>query len=673
MAENMPARKLATIVALDVAGYSARTEADESATMAEVTALRPVIEAIAAAHGGRVFNSAGDGFMLEFGSTAGAVEAAEELAARCEPKVRVGVHVGDVTVQPNGDLLGHGVNVCARLMAQSQPGSVLISSDVRRMIRGPAAERFVSWGTIRLDKMSEILEAFGQKATAQAAAGPAAKASRQAKREELLLAVLPFDNLSTDPEMQFFSDGVSEEIMRQLMRGSKLKIVGRTSSFQFRGERKEAAAAALRCSHVLDGSVRRSASQVRVAAHLVEASSRTTLWSDRFEGDLSDIFAVQDRISESIANALQHTFSGVQRQSVDPTAYDFYLKGIQTTFVSEDLRPGIAALEQATALAPQLAEAWGKLAELRAHFRYHCPFEERETLALKISEEASRALALDPHNPAARLARLLLLPPWGHFLEAERIAGPLFHDEHTDGYTFQFAATHYMSVGRMRDAVAVARRGFELDALNPLASHLLGFCLWYDGQTAEAKRRTESALARAPDNHFSTINLILMAADAHDWEATAQLLAPERLAKYPLRQFDRWAHIYVELNKAATPQLRNRALDGLRKDFERTGYVDVPGLAIAAHFGSADEAHELAAKADFRPAGSADDQLGFDAYRPYFLFHAAWPEFRRDPRFARICARLGLVEYWRTTRQWPDCVEELKPFYDFKAECLKFA
>ncbi len=153
-------RKLATIVALDVAGYSARTEADEARTTAEVAALRKVIEAIAAKHGGRVFNTAGDGFMLEFGSSLAAVEAAAELAATCEPKVRVGVHLGDVVVQPNGDLLGHGVNVAARLMAKSDPGGALVSAMVRQTIRGPLVERLVSRGVMQLDKMAEKIEAF---------------------------------------------------------------------------------------------------------------------------------------------------------------------------------------------------------------------------------------------------------------------------------------------------------------------------------------------------------------------------------------------------------------------------------------------------------------------------------------------------------------------------------
>lgn len=665
MAESTPSRKLATIVAIDVAGYSARTEADEAKTTTEVAALRKLVDSIAEAHGGRVFNSAGDGFMLEFASSLSAVEAAQEFAERCEPKVRVGVHVGDVVVQSNGDLLGHGVNVAARLMARSGPGAVLVSADVRRMIRGPIAQRMVSRGMMQLEKMTETIEGFALQTGSPSIVLP------QPANAEPLLAVLPFDNLSNDPEMQFFSDGVSEEIMQRLMRGAKLRVVGRTSSFQFRGDRKQDAARALNCTHILDGSVRRAATNVRVSAHLVETGSHTTLWADRFDSGLGDIFAVQDEISENIASALQRTFSRVSSKAIDPAAYDLFLRGIQTAFVSESLQPGITRLEEVTHRAPQFAEAWGKLAELRAHFRFLQPYSERERLAAMVSADAREALTLDPHNPAARLALLLLLPPWGRFIEAEAIVDPLIQDAHTDGYTFQFSANHYMSVGRMRDAVVIARRGYELDMLNPLASHLLGFCLWYAGQNTEARRRTESALARLPDNHFSAINLILMAAEANDWAVVDGLMSPARLAQYPLRQFERSAIQYVAMARDASPKSRGRALDAMRRDFEKTGYVDLAALAIASHFGGADEAHEIAAAAKFRPAGDGRDQMGFDAYRTSFLFHAYWPEFRRDRRFAKICARLGLVDYWQTTQHWPDCVAELAPFYDFRAECAK--
>src|SRR2546421_743996 len=169
MADDAQPRKLTTIVALDVAGYSARTEADEAKATAEVAALRRVIEEIAGPRGGRVFNTAGDGFMLEFASSLAAVEAALALAEQCTPKLRVGVHLSDVVVQPNGDLLGHGVNVAARLMARSDAGSALVSADVRRTIRGPLAERLVSRGQLPLDKMTERIEVVGL-----AAPGPTA-------------------------------------------------------------------------------------------------------------------------------------------------------------------------------------------------------------------------------------------------------------------------------------------------------------------------------------------------------------------------------------------------------------------------------------------------------------------------------------------------------------------
>src|SRR5262245_9669305 len=222
MPESPPTRRLTTIVALDVAGYSARTEIDEARTATEIAALRSVIDDVAGPLGGRVFNTAGDGFMLEFGSSLAAVEAALALAERCEPKVRIGVQLGDVAVQPNGDLLGHGVNVAARLMARSDPGSALVSAEVRRTIRGPLAERLVSRGILQLDKMAETIEAF-----ALAAAGSAVAAAPSMSREPLL-AVLPFDNLSDDREMQFFSDGVSEEIIQRLSRGARMKVIGRT-------------------------------------------------------------------------------------------------------------------------------------------------------------------------------------------------------------------------------------------------------------------------------------------------------------------------------------------------------------------------------------------------------------------------------------------------------------
>ena len=173
----------------------------------------------------------------------------------------------------------------------------------------------------------------------------AAVAAKSAPAPETLLAVLPFDNLSSDAEMVFFSDGVSDDILGRIMRGSKLRVIGRTSSFQFRGSDKPKAAAALGASHVLDGSIRRAGTKVRIAAHLTEAANQTTLWSDKYDRDLEDIFAVQDEISEAIAAALDAAFFPVKTEKVDPLAYELYLRGKEPDQNPEHISDNIGLLE----------------------------------------------------------------------------------------------------------------------------------------------------------------------------------------------------------------------------------------------------------------------------------------------------------------------------------------
>jgi TolB-like protein/class 3 adenylate cyclase/Tfp pilus assembly protein PilF len=341
-------RKLATIVALDVAGYSARTEADEAKTIAQVANLRPIVEGIAKTHGGRVFNTAGDGFMLEFASSLSGVNAALELADECRPRVRVGVHVGEVSVQPNGDLLGHGVNVAARLMAKAEPGSAIISADVCRLIRGPLAERFVSRGPVQLDKMNETIEIY---APAAGAAHPAAppkstpaaasavpwqqwltpRVAAMAGAPVLLvalalllwgwssgtspsgdaapaasIAVLPFADMSSERDQQYFSDGISEEVLNVLAQVKDLRVAGRTSSFAFKGQNKDLRQIGeiLGVGYIVEGSIRKSGNKVRVTAQLIQAKDGYHQWSNTYDRDLNDIFTVQDEIAKAIVTEM---------------------------------------------------------------------------------------------------------------------------------------------------------------------------------------------------------------------------------------------------------------------------------------------------------------------------------------------------------------------------------
>jgi TolB-like protein len=654
-------RRLATIVALDVAGYSARTEADEAKTTAEVMALRGVIEDIAGAHGGRVFNTAGDGFMLEFGSSLAAVEAAFVLAEKCEPKVRVGVHLGDVVVQPNGDLLGHGVNVAARLMARSDPGSALVSADVRRTIRGPLAERLVSRGSLQLDKMAETIEAFAL------LAGAPLTVAAPAKQSEPLLAVLPFDNLSDDRELQFFSDGVSEEIIQRLSRGAGLKVIGRTSSFQFRGPDKAArkVASELKCSHILDGSIRRAGGRVRTTAHLVEAASQTTLWSDRYDGSLDDVFAVQDEISEQIATALHQTFTSFSTKAIDPAVYDLYLRASPKSYAPDELRTNLGLLEVATQRAPNFAEAWGRLAFVRSWLRVYQPFADRAASADLVRREAERALSLDPQNADALVARYFVVAPFGRFVEADAIIERIrLLSGSSDA--LMYVGWHSRAIGRVRDGAEETQRAHRLDALNPMLANLTALAIMSTGRVQDSVPLLEELMVRVPDMSFPVANVMRAYAFLNDWTAIDRLLDPSM--KRPLREFQDGL-AFIRTKRHPTPENIGGMRSALEDHFNKTGCIDVSRLVYASHLGLVEDAYRTVERACLGPKGTASDMMGPDGYRTGLLFWDGMPEIRKDPRFVTLCARLGLVEFWLATGKWPDCVDQVP--YDFKTECEK--
>jgi hypothetical protein len=224
-------------------------------------------------------------------------------------------------------------------------------------------------------------------------------------------------------------------------------------------------------------------------------------------------------------------------------------------------------------------------------------------------------------------------------------------------------------VGRIRDGITVAQQAEDLNALDPHIANCVGQSLFFGGRFAEARRSLEATLKQWPDMHYSAFNLILLSTLTGDWATVDAMLAPSRLAKFPLRQFERVLVGTVAVLRDPSASSRRRPIDTARSYYEKTGRARLTALTFAAQCGAIDEAYEIATKAKIGPAGDADDDMGVDAYRTYFLFHAGFPALRHDPRFVPLCARLGLVEYWITTQHWPDCVNEVP--YDFKAECEK--
>jgi len=483
--------------------------------------------------------------------------------------------------------------------------------------------------------------------------------------DDIILAVLPFDNLSNDPETQFFSDGISEEIIQRLSRGASLKVIGRTSSFQFRDERKAEAAQALRCSHVLDGSVRRAETRVRISAHLVEAASATTLWSDRYDRSLEDIFAVQDDISENIAGALHQAFSSFSSENVDPDVYDLYLRASLKSYAPEELRTNIGLLEVATQRAPDFPEAWARLAYSRAWLRFYEPFVQRASGASQVEDDADKALAIDPQNADALLAKLFVIAPFGNFNESwealDRVRqAPVMGDGR------KYIGWFLRHFGFIQESLVEDEQAYRSDPLDPMSANIAGLSRQAAGQFDKAVPVFEELVSRIPDMSFPFTNLLRAKALLEDWSGIDELL---ELAKdRPLREFEDGL-TFIRAKRDPTPA----NIDKWRSDFieqtNATGCVDVSKLVYAAHLGLVDEAYDAAETACLGPVGADNDVMGPDGYRTSMLFQVGLPEIRQNPRFVRLCARLGLVEFWLVTDIWPDCVDEVP--YDFKAECRK--
>ena len=487
------------------------------------------------------------------------------------------------------------------------------------------------------------------------------------KPVETLLAVLPFENLSNDPEMQYFSDGVSEDILGRIARGSRLKIIGRTSSFQFRGADKATAAAALGASHLVDGSVRRAGNKIRLTAQLTEATTGSCLWSDRYDRSLEDIFAVQDEISEAVAEALDQAFFPRRKTSIDPVAYDLYLKVRDWQYDPAKVAENIASLERVVDLAPDFSEGWGRLAVLLGSHRLTKPYAERAPVEARMRVCIEKCIGLDPDNIEARIARFHLLPPFGQFLAQQEVADWLQQVGANTPYALNVVVFHLECVGRGRDAVAVAQIAKQLDPMNATIRALHAQSLWRAGRIAEGREAMAETLQVWPDDHHTAAMMIIAAACAGDWGAVDELIDPRRLEYYPLREYS----VLIGL----TAIMRNRSADGsamvlamLQHRIGSTGHVDPMSLVWPAQLGLTAQTHDLAESARFGPAKSPTDIMGMNAYRPLMLFAVAFAPLRSDTRFVMLCARLGLVDYWLTTGVWPDCADEAP--YDFRAACV---
>ena len=664
-------QRLAAIVAIDIVGYSSLSERDAAQAVARVARLRDRATAVAALHQGRIFNTAGDGVMLEFPTATAALAAAMALQGEeQETPLRFGVHLGEVTSAANGDVLGHGVNVAARLQSEAAPGTILASQIVRDSADPELAARLAPRGKIRLAKMRATISVFVFAAEGAAAAPRSAAAP--------ILAVLAFDTPARDRATRALADGVSEEILYTVSRVPGLKVIGSTSSFAFRGRDKPRAAKALNATHVLDGSVRRMDDQVRVAANLTEAETGVVLWSERYDRDVGDAFALQEEIAGEVAKALTMALGEARRvraPKLTAALSDSYFEAreLLRTGAIACIQAAAGALDRIVREAPDFARAWAALAAAKLEV-LRLSRADRARLVEDAREAAERALGADPSMGEAYAVLAALEGEFfGRWREREALIEKAIEAEPNSPHLLFRHGQFLVSVGRVSDGYAQQARAFELDPLDPMLAAFHGYNVWSKTSKSEGRAILDEAARRYPDNVFVWFMRLNSAALDGDFATAAALraegprLLPTLLDSASYKAGER----VQQLMMAPSPE----AFMKLGEDFaamaeaEPAAALDLAvALSVLGFTGPALAIFEEALdNVDAWRAGALETTRPHIGYETALLFIDQTAPLRMNPDFAKLCARLGLARYWRDTERWPDCTEQTG--YDFKAAC----
>jgi TolB-like protein/class 3 adenylate cyclase len=389
-AEATATRRLAAILAADVVGYSRLMEANENGTLERLKAIRAeLIDPKIAERHGRIVKTTGDGMLVEFGSVVDALRCATEVQARMaernaavsiDPRIelRIGVHQGDIVVE-DGDIFGDGVNVAARLEGLAEPGGICVSARVQEDCTGKLDIAFEDIGEQALKNIARPLRVYrvrpdGPLPNPRAGEGRVGGAAPALPLpDKPAIAVLPFANMSGDPEQEYFADGMVEEIITALSRIRWLFVIARNSSFTYKGQAIDVKQVGrdLGVRYVLEGSVRKAGGRVRITAQLIDATSGAHIWADRFDGSLEDVFELQDKVASSVAGVLEPALQAAEmRRSIarptnDLTAYDLYLRALAAYYpiTKERIFEALGLLEQAIAIDRHYAPAlsWAAL------------------------------------------------------------------------------------------------------------------------------------------------------------------------------------------------------------------------------------------------------------------------------------------------------------------------
>jgi TolB-like protein len=494
-------RRLAAILAADVVGYGRLMQADEAGTLAALKSRRSeILQPLVTKHHGRVVKVMGDGALVEFASAVNAVECAVELQQAMEAVnmglpddkhvvLRVGINLGDVMVE-GSDIYGDGVNIAARLEALADAGSVIVSRTVYNHVRGKVKFGFDDLGEQSLKNIVEPVRIYRVRSEGKAAM----VTPELALPDKPSIVVLPFDNMSTDPEHAFFADGLTEDLITDLSQVPGLFVIARNSSFAYKAKSVDVRSIAhnLGVRYVLEGSARRAAGRVRINVQLIDAIGGGHLWAERFDRGLDDVFKVQDEVTARIVEALVGRLTLAQtperKRPTSIEAYDLCVRGRALMFQSESAgREARLMFERAIALDPEFAEPyrWIALNLIDSWLLWGEPLEPNLQRAVAAGQ---KAVTLDPNDAGNRWVYGYLLVRGDQWAQAEAEFAVALRLDPNNADTWAMLSELMVLSGRPKDAIANIEKALRL---NP---HPPGWYYWFLGQSQYLDRQYDRAV-----------------------------------------------------------------------------------------------------------------------------------------------------------------------------------
>jgi len=539
MTEERAKRRLAAILSADVEGYSRLMGEDELGTVRTLEAYREVIVGVIRNYSGRIVDSPGDNVLAEFTSVVDAVESAVEIQKELSAKnadlpedrrmeFRIGINLGDV-IEEGDRIYGDGVNIAARIEGLAEGGGICISGTTYDHVENKLALEFEYLGEQAVKNIKKPIRVY--RVEMEGGTFDTEMSQALPLPDKPSIAVLPFVNMSNDPEQEYFSDGITEEIISALAKMKGMKVISRTSVFCFKGKDVDLQTIGnkLRVNNVLEGSVRKAGNRLRITAQLIDVANDSHIWSETFDRELKDVFAIQEDISQAIVNKFKIELKDKEKRKLvksstdNQQSYDLYLKGMFSWNKGEP-QEAIAYFEESITLDPENAHAYAMLAIVYRHICLYSPFPAKASYE-KAKTAALKALEIDKMLAEAHVVdgvvKMAYEYDWAGAEEA--LSQSIELNPGLGMAHFHFSIYHF-AMGESDKAIAALERALELDPLSTFINSHMGMGILWKGEYERAIEYLQRANETTPYYPPTIANLGLAYAKKGDFEEAISTL-----------------------------------------------------------------------------------------------------------------------------------------------------